>query len=117
MRITRSLWLTLVCVLVAALVAAGKVAAAPKKRLAAHKRAHRAAHVLGPRFSRGERALAIARTMIGVPYSWGGSSPSGFDCSGLVMFAFGRVGMSLPHSSYALMGLGRRVGRWALKPG
>jgi cell wall-associated NlpC family hydrolase len=118
MRITKSLWLTLVCVLVAALVAAGKVAAAPKKLISAHKRPHaRNAPVLGPQFTRGQRAVSIARGMIGVPYRWGGSSPAGFDCSGLVMFAYGRLGVNLPHSSYELFQLGRRVGRWAMKPG
>ena len=118
MRITKSLWLTLACVLVAGLVAAGKVAAAPKKLISAHKRSHaRGAPVLGPRFTRGQRAVAIARRMVGVPYLWGGSSPSGFDCSGLVMFAYGRLGVSLPHSSYELFRLGRQVSRWAMKPG
>lgn len=118
MRTTRSLWLTLACVLIATLVAAGKVAAAPKKKIASHKRAHaRGGQVLGPHFTRGDKAVAIARKMIGVPYRWGGSSPSGFDCSGLVMWAYGRLAVQLPHSSYELFRLGRQVGRWAMKPG
>ena len=114
MRTTKSLWLTLACVLVAALVSVGKVAAAPKKRIAVQKqlaRRRRGAQVLG------DRAVSIARRMIGTPYAWGGSSPGGFDCSGLVMFAYGRLGVKLPHSSYALFDMGRRVGRWAMKPG
>jgi len=65
----------------------------------------------------GLRAVAYAKRFIGVPYRWGGSSPSGFDCSGLVRYVYRRFGIDLPHSSYADFGLGRRVGRWALKPG
>ena len=49
---------------------------------------------------------------------WGGGSPaSGFDCSGLVSWAYGRLGVRLPHSSYALYGRGRRVARSRMKPG
>jgi cell wall-associated NlpC family hydrolase len=66
----------------------------------------------------GERAAAIALRAVGVPYQWGGSSPTaGFDCSGLVSWAYGKVGINLPHSSYALYGKGRRVARSRLKPG
>jgi len=65
----------------------------------------------------GLRAVAYAKRFIGVPYRWGGSSPRGFDCSGLVRYVYHRFGIDLPHSSYADFGLGRRVGRWALKPG
>ena len=65
----------------------------------------------------GVRAVAYARRFLGVPYRWGGTSPSGFDCSGLVRYVYRRFGIDLPHSSYADFGLGRRVGRWALKPG
>ena len=65
----------------------------------------------------GPRAVAYAKRFLGVPYRWGGSGPSGFDCSGLVRYVYKRFGVDLPHSSYADFDLGRRVGRWALTPG
>ena len=52
-----------------------------------------------------------------MPYQWGGASPSGFDCSGLVSWVYGRLGISLPHNAAALYGVGRPVPRSALKPG
>jgi cell wall-associated NlpC family hydrolase len=66
----------------------------------------------------GERAATIALTVVGAPYRWGGASPaSGFDCSGLVYWSYGRVGVALPHSSYAQYGLGRAVPRSGMQPG
>jgi peptidoglycan DL-endopeptidase CwlO len=61
--------------------------------------------------------VAIAERYLGVPYSWGGASPSGFDCSGLVMYVFAQVGVSLPHSSYSQYGMGTPVSRDQLQPG
>ena len=71
-----------------------------------------------PKPTKGERAARIALRALGIPYRWGGESPaSGFDCSGLVRWAYLGVGVDLPHSSYALYGEGRRVSRARMEPG
>ena len=61
--------------------------------------------------------VGIAMRYLGTPYVWGGASPSGFDCSGFVMYVYGQVGVSLPHSSYAQYGYGSPVSRGNLQPG
>ncbi len=63
------------------------------------------------------KAVRIALAQLGTPYSYGGSTPGGFDCSGLVYYAFSGVGKTLPHSSYALWDVGTRVARGDLQPG
>jgi cell wall-associated NlpC family hydrolase len=64
-----------------------------------------------------QRAVRLARKQLGVPYAWGGASPSGFDCSGLVYWVYGRLGVRLPHNAAALYSVGRPVPRSALRPG
>jgi cell wall-associated NlpC family hydrolase len=54
-------------------------------------------------------AVGVAMSFLGTPYVWGGASPGGFDCSGLVVYSYARLGVSLPHSSYALWNVGVAV--------
>jgi cell wall-associated NlpC family hydrolase len=65
----------------------------------------------------GMMAVQAALTRIGSPYSWGASGPSAFDCSGLVMWAFGQAGVNLPHSSQALAQGGQPVSMDQMQPG
>ena len=47
----------------------------------------------------GEQAVKTGKDYIGVPYVSGGASPSGFDCSGLTMYVYAQLGISLPHNA------------------
>ena len=67
--------------------------------------------------SLGQRAVRIAAGELGVPYRYGGSSPSGFDCSGLVAYVYGRLGVRLPHNAAAQYAYGRAVDSGHLLPG
>jgi cell wall-associated NlpC family hydrolase len=100
-------------------------------RLAAHppvvQRSSSSSTVLGVAAATPEASVAppsthggvvgIAMQFLGTPYVWGGASPGGFDCSGLVTYAFGQMGVSVPHSSYSQFGMGSPVSRDQLQPG
>lgn len=68
----------------------------------------------------GSRAavIAYAKRFLGVPYVWGGSTPSGFDCSGLTSYVYrNAVGVNLPRVSQAQRNVGTRVSRAQAQPG
>ena len=102
---------------------------------AEEQRAAVAAHDVGARASRGERApvapagpvvansqaaqIAVDTAMAqrGKPYVWAASGPGSFDCSGLTSFAYRAAGISLPHSSRMQAEMGQPVSRDQLQPG
>jgi cell wall-associated NlpC family hydrolase len=89
---------------------------APHKK---HHRKHKHHRTKRPRKpALGVRAARLALRYLGVRYTWGGASPrQGFDCSGLVMYVYGRLGIRLPHYTVSQYRYGRRVGYSRLAPG
>jgi peptidoglycan DL-endopeptidase LytE len=65
----------------------------------------------------GGRIAAYAENFLGVPYRMGGTTPSGFDCSGFVQYVYSHFGISLPRTSYDMYDRGSAVSRGDLLPG
>jgi cell wall-associated NlpC family hydrolase len=65
----------------------------------------------------GAQALQAAISRLGYPYIWGAAGPTSFDCSGLVMWAYQQVGISLPHFTVSQYNSGVHVARSDLEPG
>ncbi|MEU9200338.1 NlpC/P60 family protein [Streptomyces sp. DT224] len=67
---------------------------------------------------RAASAFSAAQSRVGLPYVWGATGPSSFDCSGLTSWAFQQAGVSIPRTSQAQAGVGTRINSLsALKPG
>lgn len=66
---------------------------------------------------KGKKVVAVSEQMLGTPYRYGGDTPRGFDCSGLVRFAYRQVGIDVPHSSRMLYKQSQKVPLNKLQPG
>lgn len=71
----------------------------------------------GPGSARGLAALRAARQALGRPYVWGAGGPAGFDCSGLMQWAYAQAGVALPRTSQAQRYAGRMVPLSQAQPG
>ncbi len=65
----------------------------------------------------GERAVYAAYRQLGTPYRYGGSTPDGFDCSGLIQYAYRRAGIDIPRTTRQQLRQARPVSLSALRPG
>lgn len=70
-------------------------------------------HLESPRV----KIVMVAKAQLGKPYAYGASGPDSFDCSGLVMYCYGQIGVGLSHSSYSQSGSGTPVDASQLRPG
>lgn len=64
-----------------------------------------------------QRAVSAAESQVGTPYVWGGASPGGFDCSGLVLWAWGQAGVSLPHYTGSQYDVTTHIPLGSVQPG
>ena len=67
--------------------------------------------------SLGSQIVSYSKNFLGVPYVWGGTTPSGFDCSGFVQYVYRHFGIYLPRTTYSQIAMGRSVARENLVPG
>ena len=74
-------------------------------------------YIAGNATSKADKIIATAKKYIGVPYVWGGESPSGFDCSGFVQYVFKVHGISLNRTTETQYKHGSYVSKSNLKPG
>jgi cell wall-associated NlpC family hydrolase len=65
----------------------------------------------------GQKAVSIAERYLGIPYVWAGADPTGFDCSGLVMYVYAQLGIQLTHYTGSQIHQGTPVPRGALLAG
>jgi cell wall-associated NlpC family hydrolase len=65
----------------------------------------------------GDQVAAIAQRLVGAPYRYGGESPRGFDCSGLVYYAYQQLGISIPRTAQEQFRRSQPVDARALRPG
>ncbi|MCT4561557.1 MAG: C40 family peptidase [Crocinitomicaceae bacterium] len=64
-----------------------------------------------------DELISFAKTFLGTPYKWAGTTPSGFDCSGFIYYILGNFGFEITRTSYGMADLGRQVKLSEVRPG
>jgi len=75
------------------------------------------ASVRPPAAGRAQRVIAFALSQVGKPYRWAAAGPNAYDCSGLALAAYARIGIDLPHQTGSILRLGQKISRSQLRPG
>lgn len=70
-----------------------------------------------PEIHKYEQIVSIAKQYLGIPYVWGGTSPSGFDCSGLVQYVYCQLGVRLTRTTYTQVNEGTEISKNNLRQG
>ncbi len=70
-----------------------------------------------PASGKGSAVVQAAMAELGKPYVWAAAGPDSFDCSGLTMYVYAQVGISLPHSADAQYRMGTKISKDSLQPG
>lgn len=74
-------------------------------------------HGVQPQSPQDAAAVKAVQSFIGTPYEWGGASPKGFDCSGLLQYVWGKQGVNIPRTTFDQWKVGQAVNLNALRPG
>lgn len=74
-------------------------------------------HAAGQVTELDKRAVGLVHQYLGDPYVWGGSKPGAFDCSGLLQYVWGKLGVTIPRTTYDQIKTGRAVAKTQLRPG
>ena len=64
-----------------------------------------------------QTAIAAALSQVGKAYEWGSAGPDAYDCSGIVLWAYAKAGVTLPHYSGAMFSMTTRISASQLQPG
>lgn len=68
-------------------------------------------------YLQGHQVVEISQSLLGTPYLYGGETPAGFDCSGLIRYVYRQIGISVPRSSRQLYRHAKKVRLDRIKPG
>lgn len=96
------------CLAAAAFLLAG-CAGQPSQPTVSRAESGASARIGSTRDSIGSAVASLARSFIGVPYTYGGADPSGFDCSGLVFYTYHRAGVDVPRTSIDQFRASRKI--------